>query len=136
MNNIEKLNQLIEIWANTDLENKNKMNEIQKQIVEIRNKIADYPIELVKMAKSIKLLKNSEKHLDNYSIIDEYLNLFEKYHIKYNKEINLMKPNTEEIIKEIWIIKEKEYTENPKYNTKEIKKIIKELNMEMNKNDI
>jgi hypothetical protein len=136
MNNIEKLNQLIEIWANTDLENKNKMNEIQKQIIEIRNKIADYPIELVKMSKSIKLLKSSEKHLDNYSIIDEYLNLFEKYHIKYNKEINLMKPNTEEIIKEIWIIKEKEYTENPKYNTKEIKKIIKELNMEMNKNDI
>jgi hypothetical protein len=136
MNNIEKLNQLIEIWANTDLENKNKMNEIQKQIVEIRKKIADYPIELVKMSKSIKLLKSSEKHLDNYSIIDEYLNLFEKYHIKYNKEINLMKPNTEEIIKEIWIIKEKEYTENPKYNTKEIKKIIKELNMEMNKNDI
>jgi hypothetical protein len=136
MNNIEKLNQLLEKWANTDPENKNKMNEFQKQIVNVRKKIADYPIELVNMAESIKLLKRSEKHLDNYSIIDEYLNLFEKYHIKYNKEINLMKPNTEEIIKEIWIIKEKEYTENPKYNTKEIKKIIKELNMEMNKNDI
>jgi hypothetical protein len=127
MNNIEKLNQLLEKWANTELENKNKMNEFQKQIVNVRKKIADYPIELVNMAKSIKLLKSSEKYLDNYSIIEEYLNLFEKYHIKYNKEINLMKPNTEEIIKEIWIIKEKEYTENPKYNTKEIKKIIKEI---------
>lgn len=128
MNNIKKLNQLINEWSKTDPENKNKMDEIQKQIIETQDKIADYPIELVNMVKSIKLLKRSEKHLDNYSIIDEYLNLFEKYHIKYNKEINLMKPNTEEIIKEIWIIKEKEYTENPKYNTKEIKKIIKELN--------
>ena len=103
------------------------MDEIQKQIVETRNKIADYPIELVNMAKSIEVLKRSEKHLDNYSIIDEYLNLFQKYNIKYNKEINLIKPNTEKIIKEIWIIKEKEYTENPKYNIKEIKRIIKEL---------
>ena len=128
MKEIEKLNKLTEIWANIEPENKNKMNEIQKQIVNVRKKIADYPIELVDIAKSIKILKRSEKHLDNYSIIEEYLNLFQKYNIKYNKEINLMKPNTEEIIKEIWIIKEKEYTENPKYNTKEIKKIIKELN--------
>ena len=127
MDNIENFNQLIEIWASTDPENKNKMNEIQKQIVKVRKKIEGYPIELVNMAKSIKILKRSEKHLDNYSIIDEYLNLFQKYNIKYNKEINLMKPNTEKIIKEIWIIKEKEYAENPKYDTKEITKIIKEL---------
>lgn len=128
MNNIEKLNQLVETWADTDPENKNKMDEIQKQIVEVRNKIADYPIELINLSKSIKLLKKSKKFLDNYSIIEECLNLFEKHHIKYNKEINLMKPNAEEIIKNIWIIKEKEYTENPKYDTEEIKKIIKELN--------
>lgn len=127
MNNIEKLNQLVDEWANTDPENKNKMDEIEKQIVETRNKIADYPIELVNISKSISLLRKREEYMDNYTIIDEYLNLFEKYYIKYDKEINLMKPNIEEIIKNIWIIKEKEYTENPKYDTKEIKKMIGEL---------
>ena len=127
MNNIKKLNQLVETWANIDLENKKRMDEVEKQIVETSNKIADYPIELVNMLTSIKLLKRSEKHLDNYSIIDEFLILFEKYRIKYNKEINIMNPNTEEIIKEILIIKEKEYTANPKYDTVEIKRIIKEL---------
>jgi hypothetical protein len=127
LNDIQKLNQLVEEWAETDAENKIKMDEIQKQIVNVRNKIADYPIELINMSNSIKMLKRNEKHLDNYSIIDECLNIFEKYHIKYNKKINLMKPKIDEIIKEIWIIKEKEYSENPKYNTKEIKKMIKEL---------
>ena len=127
MNNIKKLNQLVETWANINPENKKRMDEVEKQIVETSNKIADYPIELVNILTSIKLLKRSEKHLDNYSIIDEFLILFEKYRIKYNKEINIMNPNTEEIIKEIWIIKEKEYTANPKYDTVEIKRIIKEL---------
>lgn len=127
MNNIEKLNQLVETWANTDPENKNKMDEIEKQIVKTRNKIANYPIELVNISKSISLLRKREKYMDNYTKIEEYLNLFEKYYIKYDKEINLMKPNIEEIIKNIWIIKEKEYTENPKYDTKEIKKMIGEL---------
>lgn len=127
MNNIKKLNQLVETWANIDPENKKRMDEVEKQIVETNNKIADYPIELVNMLNSIKLLKCSEKHLDNYSIIDEFLILFEKYRIKYNKEVNIMNPNTEEIIKEILIIKEKEYTANPKYDTVEIKRIIKEL---------
>ena len=127
MNDIEKLNQLIETWANTDPENKNKMNELEKQIVETRSKIADYPIELIKLSKSIESLKNRKEYMDNYTIIEEYLKLFEKYHIKYNKEINLINPNITEIIKEIWIIKEKEYNENPKYETGEIKKMIKEL---------
>lgn len=127
MNNIEKLNQLIEEWANTDPENKNKMDEIEKQIVEKRNKIANYPIELVNISKSINLLRKREEYMDNYTKIEEYLNLFEKYYIKYDKEINIMNPNIEEIIKNIWIIKEKEYTENQKYDTKEIKKMIGEL---------
>lgn len=127
MNNIEKLNQLVEEWANTDPENKNKMDEIEKQIVETRNKIADYPIELINLSKSIESLKAREEYMDNYTTIENYLQLFTKYHIKYDKEINLMNPNITEIIKEIWIIKEKEYSENPKYNTGEIKKIIKEL---------
>lgn len=127
MNNIEKLNQLVEEWANTDPENKNKMDEIEKQIVKTRNKIANYPIELVNISKSINLLRKREEYMDNYTKIEEYLNLFEKYYIKYDKEINLMNPNIEEIIKNIWIIKEKEYTENQKYDTKEIKKMIGEL---------
>ena len=127
MNNIKKLNQLINEWSETDPENKNKMNEIQEQIIETQNKIADYPIELVNMSKSIKSLRKREESLDSYVIIEKCLNLFEKYRIKYDKEINLMNPNIDEIIKEMWIIKEKEYAGNPKYDKGEIKRIIKEL---------
>ena len=127
MNNIKKLNQLINEWSETNPENKNRMDEIQKQIIETKNKIADYPIELVNMSKSIKSLRKREDRLDNYIIIEKCLNLFEKYHIKYDKEINLMKPNVDEIIKNMWEIKEEEYTKNPKYDAKEIKRIIKEL---------
>lgn len=127
MNNIKKLNQLLETWANTDPENKNKMDEIQKQIIETKNKIPYYPIELLNMSKSIKSLRKREKNLDNYMIIEKCLKLFEKYRIKYNKEINLMKPDIDEIIKNMWKIKEQEYSKNPKYNAEEIKRIIKEL---------
>lgn len=129
MNAIEKLNILVNKWASTDIKDKNKMDEIQKQIVEIRNKITEYPIELINMSESIKTLKNSEQWMDNYATIEEYLKLFEKYHIKYDKEINLIKPDTEEIIKEIWRIKEKKYSKNPKYDAREIKSIIKELTL-------
>lgn len=128
---IENLNQSLEIWANTDPENKNKTDKIQKEIVEIRNKITDYPVELVNLSKSIKSLKKKEEYIDNYETIEEYLNLFKKYHIKYDKEINLINPNTDEIIKNIWGIKEKEYSKKPKYDTGEIKRIIREL---INKN--
>lgn len=124
---IENLNQSLEIWANTDPENKNKTDKIQKEIVEIRNKITDYPIELVNLSKSIKSLKKKEEYIDNYETIEEYLNLFKKYHIKYDKEINLINPNTDEIIKNIWEIKEKEYSKKPKYDAGEIKRIIREL---------
>ena len=127
MNNIKKLKQLINEWSETDPENKNKMDEIQKQIIETKNEIADYPIELINMSKSIKSLKKREDRLDNYIIIEKCLNLFEKYRIKYDKEINLMKPDVDEIIKNMWKIKEQEYSKNPKYNTEEIKRIIKEL---------
>ena len=127
MNNIKKLNQLINEWSETDPKNKNKMDTIQKQIVETKNKIADYPIELLNMSKSIKTLKKREKLLDNYIIIEKFLKLFEKYHIKYDEEINLMKPNVDEIIKNMWKIKEQEYSKNPKYDAEEIKRIIKEL---------
>ena len=125
MNNIKKLNQLVETWANTDV--KNKMDEIQKQIIETQNKIAKYPVELVQMSKSIETLKNREEDMDNYTIIEKYLKLFQRYNIKYNKEINLISPNTDEIIKNIWEIKQKEYTLNPKYETEEVKRIIREL---------
>lgn len=127
MNNIKQLNQLINEWSETNPENKKKMDEIQKQIIETRNKIADYPIELLNMSKSIKSLRKREKRLDNYLIIEKCLNLFEKYRIKYDKEINLMEPDVEEIIKNMWKIKEQEYSKNPKYDTEEIKRIIKEL---------
>ena len=127
MNNIKKLNQLINEWSETNPKNKTKMDEIQKQIIETKNKIADYPIELLNMSKSIKSLRKREKRLDNYIIIEKFLNLFEKYRIKYNKEINLMKPDVDEIIKNMWEIKEQEYSKNPKYDTEEIRRIIKEL---------
>lgn len=127
MNNIKKLNQLINEWSETNPENKNKMDEIQKQIIETNNKIADYPIELLNMSKSIKSLRKREKRLDNYLIIEKCLNLFEKYRIKYDKEINLMEPDVDEIIKNMWKIKGQEYSKNPKYDTEEIKRIIKEL---------
>jgi DNA-binding ferritin-like protein (Dps family) len=127
MNNIKRLNQLLYEWTITEPENKNKMDEITREIVETRNKIADYPIELINMSKSIKSLRKREKRLDNYIIIEKCLKLFEKYHIKYDKEINLMKPDVDEIIKNMWEIKEKEYSKNPKYDTEEIKRIIGEL---------
>lgn len=127
MNNIKKLNQLVNEWSETNPENKNKMDEIQKQIIETRNKIADYPIELLNMSKSIKSLRKRGKRLDNYLIIEKYLNLFKKYSIKYDKEINLMEPDVDEIIKNMWKIKEQEYSKNPKYDAEEIKMIIKEL---------
>ena len=127
MNNIEKLNQLVEKWADTDPQNINKMDEIQKQIVEVRNKIADYPVELIKISKTIDSIKKQEEYMDSYTTIEEYLKICEKFNIKYNKHINLINPNVNQIIKTIWEIKEKEYTENPKYDTKEIKKMIKEL---------
>ena len=127
MNNIKKLNQLINEWSKTNPENKNKMDEIQKQIIETKNKIADYPIELVNMSKSIKSLRKRERYLDNYMIIEKCLKLFEKYRIKYDKEINLMEPDVDEIIKNIWEIKEQEYTKNPKYDAEEIRRIVKEL---------
>ena len=124
MNDIEKLNQLIEKWSDTDPQNINKMDEIQKQIVEVRNKIADYPIELIKI---IDAIKKQEEYMDSYTTVEEYLKICERFNIKYNKRINLINPNVNQIIKTIWEIKEKEYTENPKYDTKEIKKMIKEL---------
>lgn len=127
MNNIEKLNQLVEKWADTDPQNINKMDEIQKQIVEVRNKIADYPVELIKISKTIDSIKKQEEYMDSYTTVEEYLKICEKFNIKYNKHINLINPNVNQIIKTIWEIKEKEYTENPKYDTKEIKKMIKEL---------
>lgn len=127
MNNIEKLNQLVEKWADTDPQNINKMDEIQKQIVEIRNKIADYPVELIKISKTIDSIKKQEEYMDSYTTVEEYLKICERFNIKYNKHINLINPNVNQIIKTIWEIKEKEYTENPKYDTKEIKKMIKEL---------
>lgn len=127
MSNIEKLNQLIEKWADTDPQNINKMDEIQKQIVEVRNKIADYPVELIKISKTIDALKKQEEYMDSYTTVEEYLKICERFNIKYNKHINLINPNVNQIIKTIWEIKEKEYTENPKYDTKEIKKMIKEL---------
>lgn len=127
MNNIEKLNQLVEKWADTDPQNINKMDEIQKQIVEVRNKIADYPVELIKISKTIDSIKKQEEYMDSYTTVEEYLKICQKFNIKYNKHINLINPNVNKIIKTIWEIKEKEYTENPKYDTKEIKKMIKEL---------
>lgn len=127
MNNIEKLNQLVEKWADTDPQNINKMDEIQKQIVEVRNKIADYPVELIKISKTIDSIKKQEEYMDSYTTVEEYLKICEKFNIKYNKHINLINPNVNQIIKTIWEIKEKEYTKNPKYDTKEIKKMIKEL---------
>lgn len=127
MNDIEKLNQLIEKWSDTDPQNINKMDEIQKQIVEVRNKIADYPIELIKISKTIDAIKKQEEYMDSYTTVEEYLKICERFNIKYNKRINLINPNVNQIIKTIWEIKEKEYTENPKYDTKEIKKMIKEL---------
>lgn len=127
MNNIEKLNQLVEKWADTDPQNINKMDEIQKQIVEVRNKIADYPVELIKISKTIDSIKKQEEYMDSYTTVEEYLKICERFNIKYNKHINLINPNVNQIIKTIWEIKEKEYTENPKYDTKEIKKMIKEL---------
>lgn len=127
MNNIEKLNQLVEKWADTDPQNINKMDEIQKQIVEVRNKIADYPVELIKISKTIDSIKKQEEYMDSYTTVEEYLKICDKFNIKYNKHINLINPNVNQIIKTIWEIKEKEYTENPKYDTKEIKKMIKEL---------
>lgn len=127
MNNIEKLNQLVEKWADTDPQNINKMDEIQKQIVEVRNKIADYPVELIKISKTIDAIKKQEEYMDSYTTVEEYLKICDKFNIKYNKHINLINPNVNQIIKTIWEIKEKEYTENPKYDTKEIKKMIKEL---------
>lgn len=127
MNNIEKLNQLVEKWADTDPQNINKMDEIQKQIVEVRNKIADYPVELIKISKTIDAIKKQEEYMDSYTTVEEYLKICEKFNIKYNKHINLINPNVNQIIKTIWEIKEKEYTKNPKYDTKEIKKMIKEL---------
>lgn len=127
MNNIEKLNQLVEKWADTDPQNINKMDEIQKQIVEVRNKIADYPVELIKISKTIDSIKKQEEYMDSYTTVEEYLKICERFNIKYNKRINLINPNVNQIIKTIWEIKEKEYTENPKYDTKEIKKMIKEL---------
>ena len=127
MNNIEKLNQLVEKWADTDPQNINKMDEIQKQIVEVRNNIADYPVELIKISKTIDSIKKQEEYMDSYTTVEEYLKICERFNIKYNKHINLINPNVNQIIKTIWEIKEKEYTENPKYDTKEIKKMIKEL---------
>lgn len=127
MNNIEKLNQLVEKWADTDPQNINKMDEIQKRIVEVRNKIADYPVELIKISKTIDSIKKQEEYMDSYTTVEEYLKICERFNIKYNKHINLINPNVNQIIKTIWEIKEKEYTENPKYDTKEIKKMIKEL---------
>lgn len=127
MNNIEKLNQLVEKWADTDPQNINKMDEIQKQIVEVRNKIADYPVELIKISKTIDSIKKQEEYMDSYTTVEEYLKICERFNIKYNKHINLINPNVNQIIKTIWEIKEKEYTENPKYDTEEIKKMIKEL---------
>lgn len=127
MSHIEKLNLLVEKWADTDPQNINKMDEIQKQIVEVRNKIADYPVELIKISKTIDAIKKQEEYMDSYTTVEEYLKICEKFNIKYNKHINLINPNVNQIIKTIWEIKEKEYTENPKYDTKEIKKMIKEL---------
>lgn len=127
MNDIKKLNILVNEWADTDIKDKNKMDKIQKQIVETNSKIAEYPIELIYLSKSIKSINNKKEDMDNYSIIEECLKLFEKYHIKYDEEINLMNPLVDEIIKEIWIIKKKEYTANPRYDAEEIKRIICEL---------
>lgn len=127
MSHIEKLNLLVEKWADTDPQNINKMDEIQKQIVEVRNKIADYPVELIKISKTIDAIKKQEEYMDSYTTVEEYLKICEKFNIKYNKHINLINPNVNQIIKTIWEIKEKEYTKNPKYDTKEIKKMIKEL---------
>lgn len=127
MSNIEKLNQLVEKWADTDPQNINKMDEIQKRIVEIRNKIADYPVELIKISKKIDALKKQEEYMDSYTTVEEYLKICDQFNIKYNKHINLINPNVNQIIKTIWEIKEKEYTENPKYDTEEVKKMIKEL---------
>ncbi len=127
MNDIETLNKLVEQWADTDPQNINKMDEIQKQIVEVRNKIADYPVELIKISKTIDTVKKQEEYMDSYTKVEEYLKICERFNIKYNKHINLINPNINQIIKTIWEIKEKEYTENPKYDTKEIKQMIKQL---------
>ena len=81
----------------------------------------------IKISKTIDSIKKQEEYMDSYTTVEEYLKICERFNIKYNKHINLINPNVNQIIKTIWEIKEKEYTENPKYDTKEIKKMIKEL---------